>query len=136
MMGPTYFREFDISSQFRGYGWAMRELGYPADGVIVNALGIRAPTKTGKQYDFQRHTVSITTEELDEWYRDTCYIISDILSMFLRNYFPRHTKWCVGKYGTCQFFNVCTLSADQRPLMLSTGDYKQVTWDPLADRKV
>lgn len=132
MMGPTYFKEFDLSSQFKGYGWATKELMgiMPAYGV-VNALGIRAPSKTGKQYEFQRYSVRFTEDDLDEWRSDTMHLIGTFIQNYFAGFFPRSTKWCVGKYGACQYFDVCILPRGQREMMLSTGDYKDVTWNPL-----
>lgn len=132
MMGPTYFREFELSSQFHGYTWAAQQLlGRPIFGAIINALGVRKPTKTGTSLEFQRKTITITQEALYEWQADTLHIITDFVEMARREHMPKHTKWCVGKYGMCQFFDVCTLPADQRQQLLSTGDYKAVTWNPL-----
>jgi hypothetical protein len=136
MMGPTFFREFDTSSQFPGYSWAVTAMGIPLSSFIINALGIRKPTKTGKGFEFTRHTINFTPNSLEEWKRDTTFIISDLISMLLRDYFPRHTKWCVGKYGECQYYNVCVLPEEQRSMMLGTGDYKPVVWNPLDERKV
>lgn len=135
MMGPTYFREFELSSQFRGYTWAAQQLlGRPIAGAIINALGIRKPTKTGKAIEFERKTITFTPEALSEWQADTLHIVTDFIEMTRRQHMPQHTKWCVGKYGMCQFFDVCTLPSDQRQQLLSTGDYKAVTWNPLSNQ--
>ena len=131
MMGPSYFKDFEMSSQFSTYAWAIQQLvgTMPAFG-IVNALGIRKPTKTGQALDFQRYTVRFTEEKLQEWHADVVRLIQDFLTYYSSGFFPRHTKWCVGKYGECQYYNVCTLPSAQRQTMLATGDYKDVTWDP------
>ena len=132
MLGPTYFREFELSSQFRGYTWAAEQLlGRTINGAIINALGVRKPTKTGQALEFQRKTITCDPAVLAEWQTDTLHIITDFIEMARRQHMPQHTKWCVGKYGMCQFFDVCTLPPDQRQQMLSTGDYKSVTWNPL-----
>ncbi len=132
MMGPSYFREFDLSSQIKGYGWAVREtLGQTLEGFIVNALGIRRPTKTGKAFEFQRYTVRFTDVDLNEWKEDTLHVISTFLAHCAEGYLPRHTKWCVAKYGECQYYNVCVLPSEHRATMLASGDYKDVTWNPL-----
>jgi hypothetical protein len=132
MMGPSYFREFDLSSQIKGYGWAIREtLGITLEGFIVNALGIRRPTKSGKPFEFQRYTVRFSNADLEEWKQDTLHVIASFLGGVEAEYLPRHTKWCVGKYGECQYYNVCVLPAEHRATMLASGDYKPVTWNPL-----
>lgn len=132
MMGPTYFKEFDMSSQMVAYKWAIEELtGRKITGFIINALGMRKPTKTGKKLEFQRYTVHTSDESVTEWKRDAMSHISTYLSDCIEGYTPKGTKWCVGKYGACEFFDVCTLPHDQRPIMLATNNYRNVTWDPL-----
>lgn len=135
MLGPTYFREFEMSSQFRGYTWAAQHLlNTPIAGAIINAIGVRRPTKSGKSLEFERKTVTASPEVLAEWQLDTLHIITDFIEMVRRQHMPQHTRWCVGKYGLCQFFDVCTLPPDQRQMLLSTGEYKTVTWNPLANQ--
>lgn len=131
MMGPTYFKEFDMSSQFRGYAWAMRKLlGEMPTFGWVNGLGIRKPTKTGKAFEFSRYPVHFVPDQLDEWYLDTQALIAEFLQCAEVGFFPRQTKWCVGKYGACQYFDVCVLPREHRATMLASGDFKPVTWDP------
>lgn len=135
IMGPSFFREFDLSSQFVGYTWALRELlnltSAQLPGFIINAIAVRKPTRTGEKLTFSRYTTFITDEQVLEWKKDVLEHLSTFLSFLLNSYFPKATKWCVGKYGECEFFNVCLLPEKQRALMLSTGDYKSVTWSPL-----
>ena len=135
VMGPTYFREFEMSSQFHGYTWAAQKLlNTPIHGAIINAIGVRKPTRTGVPLEFERKTVQLSQTSLEEWERDTLYIVADFIEMVRRQYMPKHTKWCVGKYGMCQFFDVCTLPVEQRQQMLTTGEYKSVTWNPLSNQ--
>src|ERR1035437_2374952 len=55
IMGPSYFTQFEIAHQLYGYAWAAEQLfGTPVTGVVINALGIRKPSKTGKPFEFQR----------------------------------------------------------------------------------
>lgn len=132
MMGPTYFQDFVLSGQVYGYAWALQQLiNETPHGFIINGLGVRAPTKTGKKLEFTRFTVVIYPELLAEWYTDTVTKLVDFFEMARRGYFPKQTKWCAGKYGMCEYHNVCTLSPAMRETMLSTNEFKDVTWDPL-----
>lgn len=132
MLGPSYFKEYELASQFHGYTYALEYLlKRKVEGFIINALGVRKPTKTGKAIEFQRATVSYLPSAVAEWQSDTLAIVSDFIEMARRECLPKHTKWCVGKYGLCQFFDVCTLPIEQRQQMLLTGEYKPVTWSPL-----
>lgn len=135
MMGPSYFADFQISSQVYTYGWAAKQLtGRLPYGFMVNALGIRPPTKTGKKLEFVRNTVLLYETLMDEWVTDTQVKIEEFIECARRQYFPKQTKWCAGKYGLCEYHQVCTLPPDvhnSRDMMLSTGAFKDVTWDPL-----
>jgi len=133
MMGPSYFEEFNISSQMMGYTWAASHLlGREINGVLINAIALRKPTKTGKGIEFERMHVYITPENLVEWRNNTLYVIGDLLRYWAQNYFPMHTKQCVGKYGRCQYYDVCTLPQSQRLTMLNTNLYEKTSWNALS----
>lgn len=132
MMGPSYFSDFILSGQIYGYSWALEKiLGELPYGFLINALGIRAPTKTGKKLEYSRYTVLIQRELIDEWYLDTTHKLADFFEMARRGYFPKQTKWCASKFGMCEYHAVCTLTGSMRETMLTTNMYKNVTWDPL-----
>lgn len=147
MMGPSYWQGFEQSAQFKTYVFAMRQYGYDCSAFIVNGLGVRAPSKTGKAFEFERRTFDITEELVLEWKLNVQQIISklgtDLIQWAIaREAYPtqehlalppRRTINCVGKYGPCQFFNVCGLPITQRSTYLASGDFKDVTWSPLND---
>lgn len=133
IMGPSFAEQFTLSHQQYGYAWALEQLiGEPVHGVVINGLGVRKPTKTGKAFEFQRPLISIRPALMSEWKTDTIHIIADFIEMARRGYMPKHTVWCTGKFGTCSFHKVCTLdSAEQRQVMLESGEFQQNTWSPL-----
>lgn len=132
MMGPNYFKEFDLSSQVYGYLWASAKLlNQPIAGFVVNALAIRKQTKTGKRFEFERYPVPGDDFLVAEWVNDTLHIVSDFIEMAKREYFPKHTKWCVGKYGLCPYVQVCSLPDHSKEVILMSGNFKRVEWDPL-----
>jgi hypothetical protein len=132
MMGPNYFKEFDLSSQVYGYLWAAAKLlNQPIAGFIVNALAVRKQTKTGKRFEFERYPIPGDDFLVAEWIEDTLHIISDFIEMAKRAYFPKHTKWCVGKYGLCPYIQVCQLPEHSKETILMSGNFKTVEWDPL-----
>jgi ATP-dependent exoDNAse (exonuclease V) beta subunit len=50
IMGPGFFSEFELSHQVHGYSWAVKKiLGQLPSGFVINGLGIRKPTKTGRR---------------------------------------------------------------------------------------
>ena len=133
MMGPSYFREFDLSSQVCGYLWAVSKLlgNVAVAGFIVNALAIRKQTKTGKRFEFERYPVPADDSLIAEFVEDVLHDVSDLIEFASRGYFPKHTKWCVGKYGPCQYAQISSLPPHSRELMLMSGNFKTVEWDPL-----
>jgi hypothetical protein len=133
VMGPSYFSAFTISHQMYGYAWAVEQLtGKSVTAVVINALGVRKPTRTGNAFEFKRDVIPVQRGLLDEWKRDCLYIVADFVEMCRRGYLPKHTAWCVGKFGECPFRKVCTLADDdQREVMLSSGEYVKNDWSPL-----
>jgi hypothetical protein len=132
IMGPAFFSEFELSHQVHGYSWAIKKLlGSLPRGFVINGLGIRKPSKTGKGLEFIRSTIPIYASLVDEWEVDTLHIVSDFVEMCRRGYLPKHTKWCVGKYGACEFKQVCGLEPSMRKTAIMSNEYRDVTWDPL-----
>lgn len=134
MLGDTFFADFELGQQPIGYTWALKQiLGQRPDGFLVNPLALRKPTPSGKPFEFPpRKPYYYTDEQLNEWHANTMTLVSDFVSHTLRNFFPMSTVWCVGKYGMCPYHSVCTLPSTQRPVMLSTSNFSNVTWDPTA----
>lgn len=132
----TNMDEFLISHQFYGYAWALEQmLGRKVDGVIINRIVCRKPTKTGIPFTFERKYIPIDRNLLAEWSQDCLHIIADFMESARRGYFPKHTTHCVAKFGTCEFHKVCQLGdKTQREMMLSSGEFVDRTWSPLKEQ--
>lgn len=134
IMGPSYFAEFELASQFHGYSWAIQQItGELPAGFVINGLGIRKPTKSGQALEFVRQTIPIYPALVSEWQLDTMQLIAEFINGCATNALPKETKWCVGKYGPCEFKPVCGLEPHLRMMSLYSNEYSQVTWDPLAE---
>jgi hypothetical protein len=129
----TNMDEFVISHQFYGYRWAVETmLQRPVDGVVINRMVCRKPTKTGIPYTLERRYIQTSRFLLEEWKQDCLHIIADFIESARRGYFPKHTQWCVGKFGVCPFFKVCGLDGnEQRAMVLQSGEFVDNTWSPL-----
>lgn len=135
MMGPQFFAEFEIAHQMYGYVAATEFIfNEPVHEITINGLGCRKPTKTGQKFEFSRHIIPVSRDLLAEWHTDSLALVSDFLAHCERGYFPKATKWCVGKYGACQYRAVCSLDPKHRELALSTSEFRPVTWSPLKDK--
>jgi len=134
IMGSSYFAEFELASQFHGYSWAIRHMtGELPRGFVINGLGVRKPTKTGNSLEFIRHTIPIFPALVAEWEVDTMQLVAEFITGCANNALPKETKWCVGKYGPCEFKAVCGLEPHLRDMSLYSNEYKPVTWDPLSE---
>lgn len=130
VLGTTFFDDFVLSSQMHGYVWAARKLGWDCKGLFLDVLAGRKPTRTGIANEFQRQRYFYSEEHLAEWERDTFTLITDFLEHLCRGYFPKSPKWCFGKYGRCQYWDVCSQLPQNRKQMLDSELFKNVTWDP------
>lgn len=131
ILGENFFADFLNSQQTIGYTWAAQQLiGKPIEGLYLNAIAIRKQTKTGTPFEVHRKRFPYEQERIEEWTHNTLTLVSDFLSHYDRKFFPMETKWCVGKYGKCPYFDVCTLPKSQRASMLASNFYRDVTWTP------
>lgn len=131
VLGEGFYKDFELSHATHGYTFALeRLLDRPIHGYVINALATRKPTRTGRSIEFERKSVVVSPELLNEWHEDTLYIIQTMVTQACEGYFPKHTKWCVGKYGTCEYHMVCNMPPASRPVVLSSGEFKPVTWTP------
>lgn len=132
MGGDTFFNDFTLSQQTVGYAWAAQHLlGQPVNNFMVNALIIRKPTRTGKGTEFDRRTFFYPPDFLDEWQRDIFSSCESFVFSLLHGSFPKYTKWCMGKYGACQYHSVCSSLPESRDFVLATDSFAPVTWSPL-----
>lgn len=133
--GPTYYDQFDLSQQTRGYCWAMSQLtGRPCRKFMANVIEGRAPTAKGKgnSLDFQRKWVTYTDEQISKWQHDMTSIIKDFIAKLVAGDFPENTHSCIGKFGKCSYLDVCRLPEKMRGTMLASDVYTSNIWNPLS----
>jgi hypothetical protein len=126
--GAGYFNEYPVSTAQIGYVWAAEEIyGRPIRGFMINALFVRKITKSGQGITFERQKFTVTEEQIAEWKINT---LNKIRIAYHDNlYVPNETQ-CVGRYGPCEYLDVCTQCHANRPGILSSNLYKPVTWSP------
>lgn len=143
--GPSFFDEFQTSTQFKGYKWAAQKIiGQPIAGIIINALMCRKPKADGTtNYTFERNQIPIHDDHVDEWQNTFLTTVYTFIQQHVdqeqfnspEQSFPMNTPWCKGKYGTCPFFDVCTLRPYQREQMIYSGLYTDNTWSPIKEEQ-
>lgn len=149
--GDQVTAEYHLSNPMLGYTWAGRKL-YPhlkIGGACINFIHLRKPPIAGYPADlsskgprggepflnFFRAFYDYSDERLDWWEHNVLAICSDFIANLVRGFFPSHTKSCIGKYGKCPYWDVCTIdSENMRQKVIQSDMFKEVTWNPVADR--
>ena len=95
----------------------------------------RGPRGGDPALNFFRAFFQYSDERLSWWQNNALDIVSDFIHCLARNSFPSHTKWCFGKYGKCPYHDVCCQDdAAVRSNMIKSEMFKDVTWNPTANR--
>ena len=148
IMGDSFMQDFQISNQVLGYVWAAKQLWPDLDvsAFCVNAIHFKKPTGSGPitepgprggpaALNFIRGYYEYSQNRIDEWEENCLAIVSDFIHCLVRSQHPRHTKWCFGKYGKCQYHDVCVQDEPKvRENMIKSDMFKTVTWNPVAGR--
>lgn len=93
--------EFQMSGQFLG----MLALWQQKISKKLPIVRINRIVKTAVP-TFERIGLSFSQNQIDRFKKDLVFLHSD-LDRFKRNRFPRRYHSCVGKYGPCEYFNLC-----------------------------
>jgi len=135
--GAGLFDEYFTGGQMKGYVWAGRQLtGENVLGARINVIGCRPPTKTiACNTFFERQIVYFDDSHIEEWKQNTILLIGDMLHDLQRGNFPMRTTACKHRFGRCTYYNVCQLPLENREMVLYSGEYRDVTWDPTADEQ-
>jgi hypothetical protein len=146
--GDQFTQAFHLSSQVLGYIWAGRQLWPDLDlrAFCVNVIRLKKPTGSTGLLDkgprggepalkFFRAYFQYSPERMDWWLSNTRATVSDLVHCLVRSFFPANDTHCIGKYGRCQYHDVCCNdSASMRERMLVSDLFKTVTWNPTANR--
>lgn len=138
--GDQFITQMKEDGGQRGYAWALGQIfNRVPTGYKIDAVRVRRPTKkqeysgveTVDATDFMRLPFPLAPEALEEWKADTLELIHKILAYHSRAYFPRHRWQCVGKYGPCDFIEVCGSMRQFREHVLNSSLFEESTWSPL-----
>lgn len=139
IIGDSFWDDLRVSPQQTGYSWAWWKLtGQRPIGFVVNAIRTRPQPDRPKgglaawwEENFQRQKEYLQPYHFDEWESNTAALIEEFFWHYNKGYFPLKRKWCVAKYGRCQFYDVCYSPAHQREMLLQSETYEDYTWSPL-----
>lgn len=142
ILSQDFFDGFEIAMQPVGYYLACKA-AFPdlnIKGFLVNVLACRKPvasvTKSGrpttsKPFEALRRQYNYSDWHAEEFKRDALALIEELFANVQAGFFPRKTQWCIGKYGKCPFFDVCSLPPESRASMLASDIYVNNTWKPI-----
>lgn len=140
MFGDNFDAQMSMDGGQLGYLWALKQAtGVMPRGYIIDAVRIRRPTRKSEYdltapvdaSDFKRMPFFVTEATLEEWEENVRQLIHNIFEYHKHGYFPMHRWHCVGKYGKCEMFNVCSVGPESRESVLNSALYEDYTWSPL-----
>jgi len=134
--GGSFTDQMEQDGGQRGYTWALRKkLGTSVVGYKINAVRIRRPNKDGitpvDETDFLRIPKHLSEEDLEDWRSDVLNLIEHIFYCHTHDQWPRSRRSCVGRYGRCDMFDVCTVARGSREAALESNLFTANTWTPL-----
>jgi hypothetical protein len=139
MLGQGFWDDLRVSPQQIGYAWAFWKLtGRCPAGFCVNAIRTKqAPVKPKNGIDawwsecYERSKEFLSIDQYNEWEENLIKLVEEYLFHENKSYFPMKKKWCCGKYGRCQYYEVCTTNRESRDMMLQSSMYVDNDWSPL-----
>lgn len=130
--GDELFNAFRLSLQTRGYCWAAQKiLGKSIAGLMLDAVVVRKPTKTGKNLEYNRQSYFYSPDLIDEWEDDMKAHVTAFVSCLVRGFFPQTSLSFKSPCPSCDYFENCTLPRKQRGADLQSEIYRDVTWNPM-----
>lgn len=121
----TYIEGWDMDSQVKGYEYGAA-LYFGAEQVWIDAALVHK-----KVHDkFRFIPVSHQRSMLDEWIRSTVEWVNRVEADRRVGYFPKNENSCVGKYGPCQFTDICRTCAEPEKLSEIPYGYIVEKWTP------
>ena len=125
-LGPKYFIQWELHNQLSGYCWGGEQVsGKLVGGANVNVLCLTQ----GGNIKFDRRMLGRNPSQIEQWKNDVASTCNDIARAQRTGIWRKSTDQCQGKYGTCMFHSVHTLSEpDERRRRLET-DYVKIEWN-------
>ncbi len=139
MLGTMFDFDMQMTGQMKGYCWLFNQcfgkmpMGYIVDAIRSLAPSDRALADSAKleawwREQFRRLPFYVDAEQVKEWYDTTLITLEEMISHFEKSHWRMNTKSCVGKFGRCQYFDVCSLPQHQRLVSLNSNFFQDNTW--------
>lgn len=126
-LGASWGRQWEMRSQFTGYGWAALKQGIKTQGAIVRGVSI---LKT--KYDTLEVPTYRTEYELERWEAQTVRDIRRMIQCWEEGYWDWNLDGACTDYGGCSFTRVCK---ESNPEAFLPVYFEPRVWDPLLRRE-
>lgn len=133
-LNARYWASHNPSNQFGMYLTAGQLVwNLPVKGLIVDGVQVLVGSSR-----FERHLITKDEAQSEEWYRATGWwlgMMESCAGEYARwgeQAYPQNETSC-GKYGGCEFQQICSRSPVAREQWLVSG-FKRRVWDPLQRR--
>lgn len=142
-LGPSYWDDKKAIAQPKGYSWALEQLlDVKVHGYLIRAIRTIPPPKyvaegrpntkgeIKKISDWWDESLSqqsfeLGPGELDEWKDNAIAQVKQFFYHYSQGYYPQNKSICSGKYGKCQYFEVCsTFPSSDREILLNSAEFK------------
>lgn len=115
--------QWQLRTQFLGYTWATRAMGFNTQGAYVRGIAIQ---KT--QYRHLEAICQYADWELERWFEQTCRDIDRMIECWNEGYWDFDLGDSCSQWGGCAYHTLCTSKKPE----LWYGDYTERLWNPLA----
>ena len=129
-----YVESWDSSSQVKGYEFGAGLYFKGVDGVWVDAALVHKKVHDAFKFIPVAHHMSL----MEEWIVTTATWASEVTEATRRykagesvqSCFKKNEDSCFGKYGKCQFLDICRTIADPTKLDGPPPGFKEERWEP------
>jgi len=125
-----YFEQFSPDNQMSGYSFAGKIVyKIPTQGVMIDAAQVLVNSTR-----FKRGFAHRTDSQLNEWYEEVGYYLSQATYFAQTERWPMNESSC-SKWGGCEYRGICNRSPEVRGDFLNNpAKYMRRSWDPLVAR--
>lgn len=142
-LGRSYWDDKKAIAQPKGYCFAVEQLlNHKTHGYIIRAIRTIPPPKyvtdgtASKKGEFRKisdwwdeslseESFDLGEGETEEWRLNAIKQVEGFLHNYERGFFPQQKTICVGKYGRCQYYDLCsTFPIADREIILNSTMFK------------
>lgn len=126
-LGASWGKQWEMRSQFTGYGWAAKRAGLNVQGTLVRGVSI---LKT--KYDHLQHVTYRSQYEEDRWLTQVHRDLKRAITCWQDGYWDFSLDHACAEYGGCSMVSVCKSSDPESWLPMY---FTQRVWDALARKE-